>query len=113
MFRKTESPDYFCIYKNYERKIAQVELNRAEKNYWLITRLFVPPDYRNQGLASRFMEDILEWADRKRFILTTEIHSPDGIQEEKLIEILQRYGFEKKTGSLPENLFWKGWFNAN
>jgi len=101
---KIQSQNFFRIYKKLDSKSARVEINQ-ENGDWFLANVFVPPDYRNQGLATRFMEDILEWADRKGFILTTEIHSPDGIQEEKLIEILQRYGFEKENGQFTRKPF--------
>ena len=95
MFKKTESPDYFCIYKNYERKIAQVELNRVEKNYWLITRLFVPPNYRNQGIATGLMQELTTWADAKKATLIAEINPYGDLGREKLIEFLLKYNFRQ------------------
>lgn len=95
MFKKTESPDYFCIYKNYERKIAQVELNRVEKNDWLISRLFVPPVYRNQGIATGLMQELTAWADEKQITLLAEINPYGDLGREKLIEFLFKYNFKQ------------------
>lgn len=74
MFKRTESPDFFCIYKKYDYKLAQVELNRIEKNDWLITRLFVPPNYRNQGIATGLMQELTTWANEKKITLIAEIN---------------------------------------
>ncbi len=95
MFRKTESPDYFCLYEKYERKIALVELNRVEKNDWLITRLFVPPNYRNQGIASGLMQELTTWADEKKVTLVAEINPYGDLGREKLIEFLEKHSFRQ------------------
>lgn len=95
MFKRTESPDFFCIYKKYDYKLAQVEVNRIEKNDWLISRLFVPPNYRNQGIATKLMQKLTAWADEKKITLVAEINPYGDLGREKLVEFLKKHGFEQ------------------
>lgn len=95
MFKRNESPDYFCLYKKYERKIALVELNQIEKNDWLITRLFIPSNYRNQGIATGLMQELTIWADAKKVTLLAEINPYGDLGREKLIEFLFKYNFKQ------------------
>ena len=93
--QKIETLDFFRIYQTLDRQSARVEINRTDKNNWHLARVFVPPDYRNQKIATGFLEDILTWADEKHVTLVTEINSHDGLAKEKLIEILKQYGFKQ------------------
>ena len=95
MFKKSENPNYFCLYKKYERKIALVELNRVEKSDWLITRLFVPPNYRKQGIATNLMQELTTWADEKKVTLIAEINPYGDLGREKLIEFLEKHSFRQ------------------
>lgn len=95
MFKRTESPDYFCLYKKYERKIALVELNQIEKNNWLITRLFVPPAFRNKGITTKLMQELVNWADEKEITLLAEINPYGDLGREELIKFLEKHGFEQ------------------
>lgn len=95
MFTRTESPDYFCIFKKLDHKLAQVELNRIEKNDWLITRLFVPPTYRNQGIATGLMQELTAWADEKEVTLIVEINPYGDLGREKLIKFLEKHSFNQ------------------
>lgn len=95
MFKKSENPNYFCLYKKYERKIALVELNRVEKSDWLITRLFVPPNYRNQGIATILMQELTTWADKKKATLIAEVNPYGDLGREKLIQFLFNFNFKQ------------------
>lgn len=95
MFKRTESPDFFCIYKKYDYKLAQVEVNRIEKNDWLISRLFVPPNYRNQGIATKLMQKLTAWADEKKITLVAEINPYGDLGGEKLVEFLEKHSFKQ------------------
>lgn len=95
MFKRSESPDYFCIYQKLDSKLTQVELNRIEKNDWLITRLFVPPTYRNQGIATGLMQELTAWADEKEVVLIAEINPYGDLGREELIEFLKKHGFNQ------------------
>ena len=95
MFKKSENPNYFCLYKKYERKIALVELNRVEKSDWLITRLFMPPNYRKQGIATNLMQELCTWADVKKVTLAAEINPYGDLGREKLVEFLFKYNFKQ------------------
>ena len=95
MFKRTESPDFFCIYKKCDYKLAQVEVNRVEKNDWLISRLFVPPVYRNQGIATGLMQELTAWADEKQITLLAEINPYGDLGREKLIEFLFKFNFNQ------------------
>ena len=95
MFTRTESPDYFCIFKKLDHKLAQVELNRIEKNDWLISRLFVPSVYRNQRIATGLMQELTIWADAKKATLIAEINPYGDLGREKLIEFLLKYNFKQ------------------
>lgn len=93
--QRIENHDFLRIYQKLNHKSARVEINRTEKNIWYLARVYVPPDYRNQKIATGFLEDILTWADEKHVTLVTEINSHDGLAKEKLIEILKQYGFKQ------------------
>jgi len=95
MFTRTESPDYFCIFKKLDHKLAQVELNRIEKNDWLISRLFVPSVYRNQRIATGLMQELTAWADEKEVTLIAEINPYGDLGKKELIEFLKKHGFEQ------------------
>lgn len=95
MFKRTESPDYFCLYKKYDYKLAQVELNRVEKNDWLISRLFVPSVYRNQRIATGLMQELTIWADEKKVTLVAEINPYGDLGKAKIAEILKQNEFKQ------------------
>jgi GNAT superfamily N-acetyltransferase len=95
MFKRAESPDFFCIYEKYDHKLAQVEVNRIEKNDWLISRLFVPPTYRNQGIATNLMQELCTWADEKKATLIAEINPYGDLGRDKLIEFLFKNDFKQ------------------
>jgi GNAT superfamily N-acetyltransferase len=93
MLQKAESPDLVCIYRKFATKLAQVEATRIEKNNWLINRLFVPAIYRNQGIATKLMQELTAWADTKEATLIAEINPYGDLDKEKLIEFLEKYNF--------------------
>lgn len=92
--RQIENLDFFRIYHKLNRQSAWVEVNRIEKNNWFIAHIFVPSDYRNQGIATTFLGNILAWADEKQFILFTEINSHNNLARNKFENTLKRYGFK-------------------
>jgi GNAT superfamily N-acetyltransferase len=97
MFKKTEGPNYFCIFTKLDRQLAQVELTPIEKTDWLITRLFVPSGYRNQGIATKLMQELTNWADEKGVALIAEINPYGDLGREELIEFSLKHGFRQET----------------
>ena len=92
---KIFNQDFFRIYQKLDDKSARVEINRVEKDNWFIAQVFVPPDYRLQGIATGLLVDILTWADEKQITLFTNIHSYDDLGKAKIAEILKQNGFKQ------------------
>ena len=92
---KVESQDFFRIYQRLDDKSARVEINKVEKNNWYLAQVFVPSDYRLQGIATGFLADILTQADEKQIALFTNINSSDDLIKTKIAEILKQHGFKQ------------------
>lgn len=92
---KISNQDFFRIYQKLDDKSARVEINRVEKNNWYLAQVFVPSDYRLQGITTGFLADILTWADEKQIALFTNINSSDDLIKTKIAEILKQHGFKQ------------------
>ena len=64
-----------------------------------------PPDKRNQGIASSFMNKLTELADKHEIIITLSPSNTFGSSVTRLKEFYQRFGFKKNTGSKADHRF--------
>lgn len=54
------------------KKIAVLDLVEAKKKLFVITRLSVPLEHRNQGVGSRLLKQLIEDADNESVTLLVE-----------------------------------------
>lgn len=82
---------------------AQFDVMHGEENLWTITRVAVPEDYRNQGLGTKLMQELLRWADGEKQTLQAFVLGADqpipGVDTEGLYRFLGRFGFV--PGKIP------------
>lgn len=65
------------------------------KNYnvWYFNRLYVPPQIRNKGVASRLMEKLIIYLDQNEIELICEINPYGDLDYEQLKAFYMKYGF--------------------
>lgn len=99
----------FKLFEN--RRALQSELNRLSNKYTkmgcnvelalryydsvYLTLIEVPHELRGKGIASQFMNELTEWADSKKMVITLSPTDSMGSSIPRLEEFYSRFGFIK------------------
>jgi len=62
-----------------------------------LNNIWIPPDQRNQGIGSRAMKGLTQYADRQRKRITLN-QAPEPRKKAKLAKFYQSHGFQSNRG---------------
>jgi GNAT superfamily N-acetyltransferase len=62
-----------------------------------LNNIWIPPDQRNQGIGSRAMKGLTQYADRQRKRITLN-QAPEPGKKAKLAKFYQSHGFQSNRG---------------
>ncbi len=79
----------------YLRHFFSVELNTIK----------APPDQKNKGIASSFMEGLVSLADKHHIIITLSPSDSYGSNIKRLQEFYKRFGFRSNLGRKADHRF--------
>ena len=60
---------------------------------WFFNRLFVSPKIRNQGIATKLMNRLIEILDEKNICLVNTVNSYGDLDQDQLITFYKKFGF--------------------
>ncbi|MBU0791968.1 MAG: GNAT family N-acetyltransferase [Gammaproteobacteria bacterium] len=95
---------YIGIDKN---KIASIDLVVYSKGM-LITRIFVPPEYQDQGYDEQVLKLVLDDADAEGVILYLTANAHSALTTKQLRVWYRRHGFIRTHGMFIRRPFYKG-----
>jgi GNAT superfamily N-acetyltransferase len=87
--------DYRCFYiiiNNMYRAVA--EFSKIKNQTYYFNRLFVPPNIRNMGIATKLMKQAIKWADDEHIEILLEINSYGDLTYDRLLKFYQKFGFK-------------------
>ena len=67
-----------------------------------LVKIIVPKESRNDGVGTKVMKDIINWADDHKKIITLTPSSDFGGNKSKLIQFYKRFGFVENKGSFKD-----------
>jgi len=70
----------------------------TSNNSLFVSDLYVKPEYRRQGVGSKVMRDITDYADRVGLPLVLIPEPDEGITRNQLIGFYKKFGFTINTG---------------
>jgi GNAT superfamily N-acetyltransferase len=63
-----------------------------------LSRIVVNPDYQGQGIGTNILNDLIQYADRNKKIVTLTPSSDFGGNKNRLIQFYKRFGFKMNKG---------------
>ena len=78
-------------------KMASIDLTPYDKG-WMITRIFVSEDSREQGFGSQVLQLALEDADAEGVILYLPVYPYGYVEYQRLEAWYRRHGFQRWKG---------------
>jgi hypothetical protein len=63
-----------------------------------LSRIIVKPEYMGEGIGSKIMEDLVEYADNNKKIIVLTPSSDFGGNKNRLIQFYKRFGFKHNKG---------------
>lgn len=63
-----------------------------------LSRIVIKPEYRNTGVGTKIMEDLVSYADKNTKIITLTPASDFGGNKNRLIQFYKRFGFKHNKG---------------
>ncbi len=63
-----------------------------------LSRIVIKPEYRNSGVGTKIMEDLINYADQNTKIVTLTPASDFGGNKNRLIQFYKRFGFKHNKG---------------
>lgn len=82
--------------------VGNCECSLVKNKLWFFNRLFVQPDYRNKGIGTAMLKELLCIIKQKDDILQLEINTYGEIPYVQLEEFYIKYGFVKVIESNTE-----------
>lgn len=79
------------------RALAVIDLCDYYGEGFIITRINVPKEFRNKGVASKLLQRVLDEADKEKINLWLEISASDGLNYDQLEAWYKRHGFKGTT----------------
>ena len=79
----------------YTKIGCEVELAARYYDSVYLTLIKVPDNLKGQGIATAFMNDLIEWADEKKVVITLSPTDTMGSSIPRLEEFYSRFGFIK------------------
>jgi GNAT superfamily N-acetyltransferase len=81
----------------YESELLGLDIYEDGKSIKLY-RIIVNPDYRNSGVGSSIMNDLVEYGDKTKKIITLTPSSAFGGNKNKLVQFYKKFGFKMNKG---------------
>jgi len=69
--------------------------------WYYFNRLFVPQQLRRQGIATKLMTQVVEWADTNNYNIWNDINPYGEMDLDQLIKFYKKFGFEEIAGAAP------------
>lgn len=69
-------------------------VHRFSGEWWWFARLFVQPEYRNTGIATSLMNDVVDWADEKHIAILCTVNAYGDLDTNQLVKFYKKFGFE-------------------
>lgn len=88
-------------YENYLDGFEAYEDKKSIK----IPKITVKPEYRGSGMGKKIMNDIIEYADRNKQVITLTPSSDFGGDKNKLIQFYKSFGFKHNQGQYQHSGF--------
>lgn len=85
--------DYVSVSVIVDRHLASAEVSRLDNNLWYFNRLIVPSAIRNQGIATRIMEQLVKILDTEKITLACDINPYGDLDFNQLYKFYKKYGF--------------------
>jgi GNAT superfamily N-acetyltransferase len=63
-----------------------------------LSRIVVNPDYQGQGIGTNILNDLIQYADRNKKIVTLTPSSDFGGNKNRLTQFYKRFGFKMNKG---------------
>ena len=81
--------------RKYIKMGCDVELAPRYYDSVYLTLIKVPEELKGKGIATQFMKDLIEWADKSGLIITLSPTNTMGSDIERLKKFYERFGFVK------------------
>lgn len=96
-----QSSHHIIMPKGYKIAIADIVPYCAIKDAFLITRINVPKEFRNQGYGTKLLLKIIKDATNSKIPLFLDPSPSDGLTKKQLIKWYSKHGFKLlKNGSM-------------
>ncbi len=94
----SKKPTVKGLEDRYEKAGIKVDLYETKHNTIELSRVEVPKDMRNQGIGTRFMNELTDIADSEGKMITLTPTTDFVGTKSKLIEFYKRFGFVENKG---------------
>ena len=81
----------------YKDELVGLDIYEDAKSIKL-SRIIVNPDYRESGVGTAVMNDLIEYADKTKKIITLTPASDFGGNKNRLVQFYKRFGFKLNKG---------------
>lgn len=76
-----------------DRKIALAEISKLPDDTWYFNRIFVPVEYRGQGIATDLMKELIKLADESKITICCDINPYGDLNFDQLKVFYKKFGF--------------------
>ena len=81
-------------------------VKEGEDETWVFfNRLIVPPAIRNRGVATKLMEQVIEWADEEKINIFNGVNAYGDLNLPQLIRFYSKFGFKKLSKATMIRMF--------
>lgn len=83
--------------QKYEKYLDGLDIYE-NKNSLRLSKIIIKPEYRNEGIGSKIMNDLIEYADKNKQIIVLTPSSDFGGNKNKLIQFYKKFDFKHNKG---------------
>ena len=81
----------------YEQYLVGLDIYENRTSL-ILSRIVIKDEFRNSGVGSKIMEDLITYADRNKQIIALTPASDFGGNKNRLIQFYKRFGFKHNKG---------------
>jgi len=79
----------------YNDLLKEYGIEHKDQTWYYFNRLNVPVRLRQQGIAKKLLQEVIEWADSIKVNILLDINPYGDLSYEQLEVLYQKYGFQK------------------
>jgi len=75
--------------------VEQYNIDSKYQDWYYFNRLNIPVRLRQQGIAKKLLQEMIEWADLEKINILLDINPYGDLSYEQLEVLYQKFGFQK------------------